>query len=226
MRDTNIAEIYKRVLPIQGWLEFNEIIALHNLAKEALRKSNNEYLIEIGSFKGRSTVTLALACEEMKKGKLLAIDPHKNSRDHQLLGIESSIKDLKNNLKNNRLSEFVEILPMDSQRAFKRKTHLKSILVFLDGNHEYKYVKKDYLLWSKTLVYGGYLILHDTLNLSGPRKVSREIMRNRHYAYIGNCGDLACFRKEKEISVRNWIKKLFSLVVFWLFFKIYKPIQN
>lgn len=210
---------------IPGWLAKNEILALNKFAQEALNNiKDDEILVEIGSFMGRSTVAIAFACKSKKKGKLLAIDPHRDTYTHRTCGVSDSLSALKSNVARNNLTRFVEIKRAKSKEAFGEYVNAKTKFVFIDGGHEYSQIRGDFLMWSTTLQPKGYLLLHDTLNIEGSRKVMFEILKHKQFAYIKNVGDLACFQKKERLTLRNWAKKIYGLFIFRLFFfRVYKP---
>ena len=57
---------------IDGWLTLKEGKLLYNLSK----KNDNGVIVEIGSWKGKSTIYLAHGSKNGKKNKVYAIDPH------------------------------------------------------------------------------------------------------------------------------------------------------
>lgn len=216
------------VRAIPGWLGGNEILTLNDYSLKAISNlKDNEFLVEIGSFMGRSTATIALACKSLEKGKLLAIDPHQNTYTHETCNVSNSLNVLKKKLRTLGLTKYVKIIKENSHEAFEKYQDIGTKLVFIDGSHYYGDVKRDYLTWGKTLLPEGYLLLHDSLNIKGPRKVMFEVLRSRDFVFIGNVGDLSCFQKKKLLSLRNWLKKIYALFVFKLFFfKVYKPINS
>jgi len=60
-------------------------------------------------------------------------------------------------------------------------------LGFIDGEHTYEQVKKDFWNIYKLLVEGGYIFLHDTYPL------------NEDYLTPTTCGDVYKFRQELEV---------------------------
>jgi len=211
------------VRPIYGWLDESEAIYLNQIANLAVKESGpDDVLIEIGSFVGRSTVAIAMACKDNNKGIVITIDPHKNTDTHRREGISDSFRMLKKNLVESKVDKFVEPIKATSEDFFY-SFNKKARLLFIDGDHEYDAVLKDFNLWSQKLVDGGYLLLHDTINLNGPRKVLVQLLINSQYEYWDNMGDTACFRKKRRISLKNKLKKIYFIVALKLFFVIYKP---
>jgi predicted O-methyltransferase YrrM len=154
---------------IKGFLNHHEGVALYRLARKASRKAP---CLEIGSYCGKSAVYLGLGCQE-NNAVLFSIDHHGGSEEHQPGGayFDPSVYNrelqqvdtfphfrqtiLKSGLKNT-------IVPIvcSSQVAVRQwKTPLG--LVFIDGGHSYESAFADYTAWSKFILPGGYLLIHD-----------------------------------------------------------------
>lgn len=139
---------------IQGILSKKEQKLLHELAQQC-----NGNIVEIGSWKGLSTVCLALG---LKEGyKIYAIDPHEGSIEHERERIEDSYKDFVENIRKFGVENKVVPMVMTSKHAFKKWNKGKIALLWVDGNHEYEYVKYDVENWSKLLKKNGILAMHD-----------------------------------------------------------------
>ena len=154
---------------IKGFLDGEEGLRLFELAVEACSLGP---CLEIGSFCGKSTVYLGLACKT--KGKtLFSIDHHRGSEEQQpgQLYFDSELV--------NSNSGLIDSFPYF--RAVIEKAELEDVvvpvvtksyvaardwatplgLVFIDGGHSYKTVVSDYECWSKHLLPGGFLAFHD-----------------------------------------------------------------
>jgi predicted O-methyltransferase YrrM len=75
-----LAEAKKISNEIDGWLSDNEGELLFNLAKNCKGEGK---IVEIGSWKGKSTVWLASGSKSGKNVKVYAIDPHTGSSEHK-----------------------------------------------------------------------------------------------------------------------------------------------
>lgn len=213
------------VTPIQGWLDEMEILFLHDIANKAVQSlKNSECLVEIGSFMGRSTIAIALACKDQNKGKLIAIDPHQSSFAHKREKIQNSFFILRKNLVKTKLDKVVTIQKKTSKDAYKELKFIHTRFIYIDGDHEFKSVFNDFNSWNSTLQNDGYLMLHDSLNIYGPRKMLFSLLLHPKFKYFGNVGDLACFQKKQFLTIFNWIKKLYAYILYrLLFYKIYRP---
>lgn len=109
-------------------------------------------IVEIGSFKGKSTVWLAKALQlNGSKEKLFAIDPHVGDSYDTFLSNVSKLK----------LSTWVEHVKNTSEQAAKNWNQSIKLL-FIDGSHRYEDVLLDLQLWAPWVKPGGVIIMDDT----------------------------------------------------------------
>jgi predicted O-methyltransferase YrrM len=168
-------------------------------------------VVEIGSWKGRSTICLAAgACEGVK---IYAIDPHSGSSEHkQQMGLVNTLDEFKANIKKAGLDQKVIPLVKTSEQA-AREWQGPIEFLFIDGAHEYDLVKQDFDLWSPHLIEGGTIAFHDSVDWSGPKRLVRdEIFLKDQYAKVGVVGSITYARKARscgsgQMFVKRW--KLF-----------------
>ncbi|MDY6820685.1 MAG: class I SAM-dependent methyltransferase [Deferribacterota bacterium] len=162
--------IYEEMLNnIKGFLDKEEGEHLYKIALEASKKGP---CLEIGSYCGKSTLYLGLACKE-NDGILFSIDHHRGSEIQQL-GQEYFDADLFDP-KTQRLDSFGEFRKT-LERASLEETVVPIVccshiaakawatplsLVFIDGGHSYEDVFMDYKCWVPHIMPNGYLIFHD-----------------------------------------------------------------
>jgi hypothetical protein len=136
-----IRSIYYQPLPeIEGWMTHPELQWLADNAAEM------ETVVEVGSWKGRSTHALATAC----KGKVFCVDNFKGSQGETDTTHREAVKgDVKRAFdKNTARFENIEVLHMDSMEAVK-KFEPKSIdMVFIDGDHCPEAAMRDLIAWA------------------------------------------------------------------------------
>lgn len=73
MQNDELKEIKNIFRKVDGWLTFREGLFLFNSTK---RCRSGSIIVEIGSWKGRSTICLAKGSKAGKGAKIFAIDPH------------------------------------------------------------------------------------------------------------------------------------------------------
>jgi hypothetical protein len=126
-------------------------------------------VVEIGSWHGKSTITLALALKESfhntpLQTKIISIDPHTGSREHHHLSPFSlcdSLPAFTRNISTHGLDSWIHSLVMTSQEAFTKVDGPLSG-VFIDGSHERADVEFDFRSWFTKLSPGGWMAFHDS----------------------------------------------------------------
>lgn len=151
---------------IDGWMQYGE---LEWLAKQA---ETHKFIVEIGSYKGRSTRALA----DNTAGVVVAID-HWRGEAHLDIAEEDREKLYTTFCSNMQdLIDSKKVLPLrvdhsaitDSAFKFDDK---HADMVFIDGSHTYEDVKRDINFWFDILIPGGLLCGHD----SGHEPVSKAV---------------------------------------------------
>lgn len=161
------------VAPIEGWLTKSEAEFLY---KEASRLSNGSVIVEIGSWKGRSTICLGLGVRNCKGTKIYAIDPHTGaSEQKRRLGKVDTYKEFISNTKKTGVSKFIIPVRTTSEEAAK-KLKGEVDFVFVDGAHEYAFVKKDWELWFPRLKTGKLIAFHDCWHMPGVHLQTAKIL--------------------------------------------------
>src|SRR2546422_11389447 len=80
------ARLKQALAGVEGWLYFNEAWALHEMVRNLGSREPAVYVVEIGSWKGRSTIALALGVQARGAGTVFAIDPHTGAPDGVTFG--------------------------------------------------------------------------------------------------------------------------------------------
>jgi glycosyltransferase involved in cell wall biosynthesis len=144
---------------IEGWMSPIELNWLYCQAKEI----KNGRIIEIGSWKGRSTHAL-LSGAEISNSRVFAIDHFKGSQDEgdgtNSIGkrenireqFDKNVKDVNNNL---------EVIQFDGITATNFFTDGQLDMVFIDAGHTYREVCADITWWKNKIKIGGLLCGHD-----------------------------------------------------------------
>jgi len=124
-------------LHIEGWMQVSELVWLHAASQLV------DSVLEIGSWKGRSTCALLSGCE----GTVYAVDHWKGSEaERDSAHLEASQKDIHAEFKDNvgHFGNLVE-LRMSSTEAATKVDAVE--MVFIDGGHEYQDVVDDIRRW-------------------------------------------------------------------------------
>ena len=193
---------FRRVWPlidaIEGWLSPIEGAWLFHAARSLPRDAN---IVEIGSFKGRSTCCLALGCRGSRR-RVFGIDTFDGGPD---LPRTSSLADLRCNLERCGVSAYVE--PIVERSVAVARTWRKPIhLLFIDGSHSYEDVLADFLGFFPYVVSGGIVALHDVRDVIYPQSwpgVARAWTEiESQLTGIGYSDTLGCGRKP-ELSAHS-----------------------
>ncbi|MFH1181256.1 MAG: class I SAM-dependent methyltransferase [bacterium] len=155
----------KETKNIGGWLTEAEGFSLYNIAKKI--KTGN-VIVEVGSWKGKSTICLGNGSKDGNKVRIFAIDPHIGSSEHQkMFGKVDTLEEFKQNIDRASIAEFVEPIRDTSENAAEKLCQ-RIEFVFIDGAHEYNFVKLDFKLWFSKVINGGVLAFHDSWHFIGP----------------------------------------------------------
>ncbi|MDQ0246209.1 putative O-methyltransferase YrrM [Bacillus fengqiuensis] len=169
-------EVKEIVAPIEGWLNGEGIENLYTYALKAPTST----IVEIGSWKGKSTSCLALAVKDRGEGKVYAIDTWKGSSEHQEVlknyAEDQLYREFLENMSRLNLLDVIEPIRMDSiesSRVWPLKQKIG--LLYIDGSHEYELVKKDFEFWSPFVAEEGYIIFDDVPSWPGPTRLVGEL---------------------------------------------------
>ncbi|OQY00711.1 MAG: hypothetical protein B6I26_06765 [Desulfobacteraceae bacterium 4572_130] len=179
---------------IKGFLEKDEAIRLYKITLKAARLGP---CLEIGSYCGKSAYFIGTACKE-RNSILFSIDHHHGSLEQQpgqeyfdkelfdeKQGIIDTFRFFKNTLKKACLLDTVVPIVAESKIAAKKWSTLISML-FIDGEHIFETALNDYLMWSKHIMPGGFLVIHDIFMDPGqggqaPRKIYEKALESGKY---------------------------------------------
>lgn len=170
---------------VDGYLYPHEAVYLFWLACTAPGEAN---VVEVGSFRGRSTLCLGAGARQRGGGRVYAVDPH----EYGTLG------ELRENIERFGFATEVEVVPERSVEVAAR-WHLPVQAVFLDGDHTRDAVEADVRAWLPHVVPGGLLVIHDSTELSGfdgPRQVARDFCNvGEVFEAVGTLGSMTWARR-------------------------------
>ena len=148
---------------VDGWLSEAQGRALFAAAAGA---SGRGAIVEIGSWKGRSTIWLGHGARHANT-RVFAVDPHRGSAEDR--GAQT-LEPFKANLQRAGLSGVVHPLVMTSIEALQAIQGPVELL-FVDGDHSVAGARRDAEAWLPRLMPTGTVMFHDvaTSGYSGPR---------------------------------------------------------
>lgn len=193
----NIDSIIKNV---EGCLSVKEGILLYKLAKKIPKDCS---IVEIGSWKGKSTICMALGSYDGNLAKVYAIDPHNNNFNTYEEFIE--------NIREFNVYDIITPIVSTSEKAacdFNKPIGL----LFIDGAHDYENVKKDYELWFPKLINNGYIAFHDTIFHDGPKKfVDKYMLKSRFIKNVKFTDSIVYGKKVNTNTLIDRITNLFYI---------------
>lgn len=239
-------DLLQKISGIPGCVSTKEAIFLY----EAAKNCKNGVIVELGSWKGKSTICLGLGSKNGWGAKVYAVDPHTGSPDQKTYGALNTFEEFKRNIKNAGLENIIEPVVMTSFEAVKNWT--KPIgLIFVDSNYyDYELTRRDFFEWSRCLASGGIYALHnDVPSVSGilegiplhgwkpVRKFMKDfIFGSGNFKIIKIRGTTAAIQKSEKITILDKIKNRLTRIqsaLLYLNHKIYmalaslpQPIKN
>ncbi len=153
----------------KGFLEEDEGRCLY---ETALKASQLGPCLEIGSYCGKSTIYIGMACQ-MNNSILFSIDHHRGSEEQQpgqayfdpalfdpkSGGVDTFSEFRKTIHKAGMEDTVVPIVSRSDVAARRWATPLG--MVFIDGGHTMEAALSDFTAWSPHIMPAGYLLIHD-----------------------------------------------------------------
>ena len=169
-------------------------------------------IVEIGSFKGKSTIILATVARHYGLGPVVSIDPHNfNSaelKEHRTSADASSYHEFLRNLQNAGVLTSVEVNRAYSS-AIASTWNRPIRFLWIDGDHSYTGAKADFDGFSSHVTPYGVVAFHDALHeFAGPLRVFVEdVLSSDRFGAAGfvrslawsqfRPGDGGLFRKQR-----------------------------
>ncbi len=185
------------VADVEGWMTPGQARKLWDCAS-AVRSGGQ--IVEIGSFRGRSTIVLARAIGP--DVRLIAIDPHAgNDRGPQELeGFEEHAAAdhdvFRENLERAGVSDVVRHVRKFSTEAIEDVTGDIDLL-YIDGAHRFRPALDDIRRWSARIATGGTLLIHDSFSSVGVTgALIAELFFSREFRYLGRSESMTHYRRE------------------------------
>jgi predicted O-methyltransferase YrrM len=154
-------------LEIDGWLSLNEAMSLYDLARTL--QGDEPVVVELGVWQGKSAFVLAQGLKDKPGAKNFCIDPFNADGDPASTTLyHEKSRSFERPLKDGFLEicesygfrERIEVLQGYSY-DFSSSWDTPIDLLFIDANHTFEAVKRDYLEWSNFVREGGFIAFHD-----------------------------------------------------------------
>lgn len=185
------------VEPLEGWMSPDQGRRLFDAAR---RCPSGGRIVEIGSFRGKSTIVLATAAPELVE--VVAIDPHAgNDRGPQEIdGYDAEAATdhevFEANLRAAGVRDRVRHVRAFSDRAHDQVDDPIDV-VYVDGAHRYGPARADVRDWGVRVADGGTLLIHDAFSSIGvTAAIARELVFGRRFRYVGRSRSLVEYRAD------------------------------
>jgi predicted O-methyltransferase YrrM len=184
---------------VEGWLSPDQVGRLY--ASAAVTQAGDQ-VVDIGSFRGRSTIVLACAAPDGVG--VVAIDPHAgNDRGpEEISGFEAEAASdhevFNANLVAAGIADRVRHVREFSAAAHDSVDGPIAVL-FIDGAHRYTPARADIREWGRRVAPGGTLLIHDSFSSVGVTlAIVRELTFGARFRYAGRSRSLAEYRADLE----------------------------
>jgi hypothetical protein len=191
-RQSGFETIFERFLsPIDGRLSHDEARHLYGLAKRAQAGC----IVAIGSYRGRSTAALAFGTIAGAGLPVFAIDPHEPSigADGRKCGPDDRGHFMRTMVELG-LYHQVRLINLSSANLGK-VWPLPVRLLWIDGGHRYRSVKRDFRCWRNKLSSDADIVFDAVTDpAAGPGRLVQELAENGRYRIVARIGATATLR--------------------------------
>ncbi len=187
------SNLVKYIKKVEGQIQDKEQFILYQLAKEV---SSDSCIVEIGSYRGKSSICLGLGSLHGNEVKVFAIDPH--STYVGVNGGKFGASDLSKMYKNITSFGLGEVIYQISLSSFEvgKIWQEKIGLLWIDGDHTYEGVKSDFELFGRFVTSNGYILFHDSY-LDSVKQVINEILQSEDFILTEKIGTITVLKKVK-----------------------------
>ncbi len=207
--DSHVEQVVRLAERIEGHLTPKEVRFLCLLA--AVPTTPGEVL-EVGSFKGKSTVVLAESVRFAGGDRVVAVDPLclPAATDPKTPDTGALPDEFRKNLRTygvDSIVEFHQTFSRDLGRLWDRKLRL----LWIDGDHSYVGAKTDFETFFPFLSPGAIVAFHDVLHsYEGPVRVLCEgVLLSDQFGACGICGSIGWsqYIGDRQGTKPHWNRK-------------------
>ncbi len=189
-------EVWDRAGAVEGWLTPEQGWKLFDAAR---RLGPGATIVEIGSFRGRSTIVLAASGP--RDAEMVAIDPHGGGdRGPQEIAPDAARGEADHaaftgNLATAGVAHRVRHMRKLSADALDDVSGEVDLL-FVDGAHRLGPARADIVRWGDRVAGGGTMLVHDAFSSVGVTlALLSTTATSARWSYAGRVGSLAEFRR-------------------------------
>jgi hypothetical protein len=204
---SDLAGVMSLVEHVEGWMTPGQAATLFDASQ---RCPEGGTIVEIGSFRGRSTIVLAQGATAGVD--VVAIDPHAgNDRGPQEIdGFAEEAADdhavFCANLAAAGVAERVRHLRMFSDAALGEVDGPVDVL-YIDGAHRYAPALADIEAWGDRVADGGTMLIHDSFSSIGVTlAILRRLLIGPRFRYVGRSRSMTIYRADLPRGVRPRVR--------------------
>jgi SAM-dependent methyltransferase len=209
-------EAFDAVKDVDGWMSPDQAKRLYDAAAAT---RSGDVIVEIGSFRGRSTIVMASAAPDGVP--VIAIDPHAgNDRGPQELEGFAAEAATDHDIFNANLAVAGVTGRVRHVRKFSDAAHGDVqgdiAVLYIDGAHRFDPARNDIHVWGRRVTPGGTMLIHDSFSSVGVTlAILRELFVGTRFRYVGRARSLTEFRADldgtKKSSLLNAARLLAQL---------------
>ena len=194
-------QVWELIKNQEGWTTEEELHELFNAARQCDPRG---VIVEIGCYKGRSTLALAYGSKSGLGITVHTIDIFTDfasppvRRTGKIDGQKFKgdfLREAMKNIADHRMIDIVNIIQGLSEEVGKKWDKPISVL-FIDGDHELESVRTDFNLFSPFVIKGGVIMLHDVGYFPGPYEVAKSAESDKlHFGNFKWLGNMVIFEK-------------------------------
>jgi predicted O-methyltransferase YrrM len=193
----DLAAVMSLVEDVEGWMTPGQAATLFDSAR---RCPSGGTIVEIGSFRGRSTIVLGRGAPA--GAHVVAIDPHAgNDRGPQEIEgfateAEADHAAFTANLAAAGVADRVRHLRMFSDAALAEVDAGVDVL-YIDGAHRYGPALADIRAWGDRVTDGGTMLIHDSFSSIGVTlAILRHLLAGGRFRYVGRSRSMTIYRAD------------------------------
>jgi len=193
----DLPAVMELVADVEGWMSPGQAATLFDAARRCPPSGS---IVEIGSFRGRSTIVLASAAPV--DARIVAIDPHagndRGPQEFEGFQEEASADHavFLANLERAGVTDRVCHLRMFSDEALGHVGGEVDVL-YIDGAHRYAPALADIRAWGDRVADGGTMLIHDSFSSIGvTAAILRALVPGSRFRYVGRSRSMTIYRAD------------------------------
>jgi len=175
----------------EGMTSFEEAKLLYELAREV----RSGCIVEVGAYRGRSTVALGRGSLDGHRVPVFTIEPHQTFTG--VLGGRFGPADtgaFHRAMLETGCYHVVRLVSLSSEQVVQSWC-LPVALLWIDGDHRYEGVRRDFESWRPHLIKGATVVFDDAVDPSiGPHRLIAELLATGRYEKVKEFGKMALLR--------------------------------